>query len=90
MAGSNYCPPDQLIQELLTLCGQVYPVVTEEPSPPLQTVMWGSFWLCSVSPVLTACAHPEYCLTSSGERLLQDLCAEKRGKMQPTTTLFAL
>ena len=26
-------PPDRLIQEVLTLCGQVYPVVTEEPSP---------------------------------------------------------
>ena len=33
MAGSNHCPPYRLIQEVLTLCGQVYPVVTEEPSP---------------------------------------------------------
>ena len=33
MAGSNHCPPDRLIQEVLTLCGQVDPVVTEEPSP---------------------------------------------------------
>ena len=56
-----------------------------------QTVMRGTFfWLCSVSPVLTACAHPEHCLTSNGEKPLRDLRAEKRGKMQPTTTLFAL
>ena len=30
-AAINY-PPDRLIQEVLTLCGQVYSVVTEEPS----------------------------------------------------------
>ena len=52
--------------------------------------MWGTFWLCFVSPVLTACAQPKYRLTSSGEKPLRDLRAEKRGKMQPTTTLFAL
>ena len=48
------------------------------------------FWLCSVSPVSTACAQPEYCLTSSAEKPLPDLGAENCGKMQPTTTLFAL
>ena len=79
----------------MTQCGQVYPVVTEEPYPAflkrkLCIMFPGTFWLCSVSPVLTACVHPEYCLTSSGEKPLRDLRAEKRGKMQPTTTLFAL
>ena len=59
MAGSNHCPPDRLIQEVLTLCGQMYPVVTEEPSHAfLKRELCIMFPDCDVGHLLAVLCQP--------------------------------